>query len=149
MESLKTRMNSAANLRQTARIRSFLRGEIVHSNGASRTECTIRDLSDLGARIEAPLSVTVPEFFELAIPQRSMRYRARMVWRHGTEIGAAFQVQSSEPAPPVAAPRHDESTELRLRMLELEAETARLRAQLAEMRSALEGVLSDRKSARG
>jgi hypothetical protein len=131
--------------RRSSRVRSFLRGEILHSNGASRTECTIRDLSETGARIEAPVSVTVPEHFELSIPQRHVHHRARMVWRHGAEIGVAFLVQPVQ-AGPAAAP--DEiGTEIRMRMLEIEAETARLRAQLAEMRAALDTVLRERKSA--
>jgi hypothetical protein len=137
---------SSADHRNTNRVRSFLRGEIVHSNGSSKTECTVRDISDGGARIEAPVSVTVPEHFVLAIPQRNLRHRARMIWRHGTELGVVFQLTTAQPAPqaPGAA---DNNAELRLRMLELEAETARLRAQLAEMRAALDGVMRERKSA--
>jgi hypothetical protein len=86
--------------RNTNRIRSFLRGEIVHSNGSSKTECTVRDISDGGARIEAPPSVTVPEFFTLLIPQRGLSQRARIVWRQGGELGISFEIQ--QPASPSA-----------------------------------------------
>ena len=131
--------------RIASRTRSFLRGEIVHSNGNSRTECTVRDLSDTGARIEAPPSVTVPEYFDLIIPQRNIRHRARIVWRHQAELGLTFEdiVQQPKPAP-VA---EQSSPEIRIRMMELELETAKLRAQLAEMRSIVEVFVRDKKSA--
>jgi hypothetical protein len=137
---------SSPDHRNTNRVRSFLRGEIMHSNGSSKTECTVRDISDGGARIEAPVSVTVPEHFELAIPQRNIRHRARMIWRHGTELGVAFQAVAEKPAAQPPRPE-DHNAELRLRMLELEAETARLRTQLADMRAALDGMMRERKTA--
>ena len=129
--------------RTTSRIRSFLRGEIIHSNGNSRTECTVRDLSDTGARIEAPPSVTVPEYFELLIPQRNVRHRARIVWRHQAELGLIFEDVVQQPKPAV----EQTSPEIRIRMMELELETAKLRAQLAEMRSIVEVFVRDKKSA--
>jgi hypothetical protein len=129
--------------RTANRTRSFLRGEIVHSNGNSRTECTVRDLSDTGARIEAPPSVTVPEYFDLVIPQRNIRHRARIVWRHQAELGLTFEDILQQPAP-VA---EQSSPEIRIRMMELELETAKLRAQLAEMRSIVEVFVRDKKSA--
>lgn len=128
--------------RRSNRVRSFLRGEVVHSNGSSRTECTIRDISETGARIEAPPSVTIPEFFELVIPLRNSRHRAQMIWRHGIEIGVAFLAEATPPR----GQREDDS-ELRMRMRELEAETARIRAQLAEMRAAIEALARERKTA--
>ena len=129
--------------RMANRTRSFLRGEIVHSNGNSRTECTVRDLSDTGARIEAPPSVTVPEYFDLIIPQRNIRHRARIVWRHQAELGLTFEDILQQPAPMA----EQSSPEIRIRMMELELETAKLRAQLAEMRSIVEVFVRDKKSA--
>lgn len=134
---------STADHRTSNRARSFLRGEIIHSNGNSRTDCTIRDLSDGGARIEAPPSVTVPEFFELIIPQRNMRQRARIVWRHSAELGISFQNQHQPPSPSL----EDTPLEIKMRMMELELETAKLRAQLAEMRAVVDNFILDKKTA--
>lgn len=127
-----------ADHRTKNRVRSFLRAEIIHSNGNSRTECTVRDLSDSGARVEAPSSVTVPEFFELYIPLKGMRQRSRMMWRAGNEMGVAFVVEQSQPAAPAKA---EADIEVRLRLLELEAETARLRLQLTEMQHAVDALI--------
>jgi len=134
---------STAESRVTSRTRSFLRGEIIHSNGNSRTDCTVRDLSETGARIEAPPSVTVPEYFDLVIPQRNIRHRARIVWRHQAELGLAFEDVVLQPKPAAEAG----SQEIKLRMMELELETAKLRAQLAEMRSIVDIFVRDKKSA--
>lgn len=130
--------------RSTPRVRSFLRGEIVHSNDASKTECTIRDMSDGGARIEAPPSVTVPEFFDLLIPQRGTRQHARIVWRHGAELGVSFQDKVHSPFPVEDKPPE---LDLTLRMIELEAEIAKLRAQFAEMRDVIVGLVNEKRSA--
>ena len=129
--------------RAASRVRSFLRGEILHSNGNSRTECTIRDLSEGGARIEAPQSVTVPEFFDLFIPQRNLRHRVRIIWRHASEFGVSFQNEHQPPVPSI----EENPNEIRMRMLELELETTKLKATIAEMRTMIELLVQDRKSA--
>jgi hypothetical protein len=141
--------------RTAARVRSFLRGEIIHSNGASRTECTIRDLSETGARVEAPSSVTLPEFFELWIPIRAVQRRVQIVWRHGSELGIRFiaEQQAAPPKPRADVASNDEAAavipddQVSARLLQLEAETAALREQLAEMKLALREVLNDRRTA--
>lgn len=139
---------SAVEQRQSNRVRSFLRGEAVHSNGSSRTECTVRDLSDTGARVEIPTSVTLPEYFEIVIPLKNITRRARIVWRHGGEIGILFANEAQGTATAIAAGQSTGDTqELRRRMFDLEAETARLRAQLAQMQIALETLNEQRKIA--
>jgi PilZ domain len=125
---------TALEQRQSPRIRSFLRGEIIHSNGASKTECTIRDISDTGARIQAPPSVTVPEFFTLTIPQRGSTERAQIVWRHGLEIGVIF--------PAKAANFNKSDSGLANRVLALEAEVEMLRSQLADIQDFLHNSLN-------
>lgn len=99
-------------------------------------------MSEGGARIEAPSSVTVPEFFDLVIPQRGTRQRARIVWRHGTELGISFQDMQAPPAP-----AKDKPFDVKKRMLELEVEIAKLRVQLAEMQDVVERLAREKRSA--
>lgn len=127
-----------SELRQSSRVKSFLRGEIVYANGASRTECTIRDISEVGARIQIPDSVTVPETFELVIPQKGQHERSRIVWRRGSEIGVNFEWASRKVH--MLEPRADVDARLK----ELEAETQKLRQQLATMRAMVEQVFKER-----
>lgn len=140
---------AALDHRSTVRVRSFLRAEIIHSHGNSRTECTVRDLSDGGARVEAPASVTIPEYFELFIPMRNITRKARMMWRAGNEIGVSFVLERAAPAPappppPARAQEAEMDAEIRLKLLTLEAETARLRAQLAEMQNVVAILMKER-----
>lgn len=126
--------------RNSPRVRSFLRGEIIHSNGSSKTECIVRDLSEGGARIEAPPTVTLPEFFDLHIPLRGTMHRAQIIWRHGHELGLQFARPEMKDSP---VPEQ-KSSDVKFRMLELENEVARLRAQLSDMRRIVERVVGDK-----
>lgn len=68
----------------------MLKGQIVFNGRASALDCTVQDLSDTGARITfADISLPPPEF-ELEIPSRGLRARARLVWSRGATHGVAF-----------------------------------------------------------
>lgn len=92
--------------RSKPRIRTVLKAEIRHSGGLINTPCTVRDLSDTGARIELPGDVTLPDRFDLYIEKRHAARPAVVKRRHGTEVGVAFlDVPPPEvaPAPSAAA----------------------------------------------
>lgn len=109
-----------------------------------RIECTVRDLSPEGARLQVSRDVTLPDPFELHIPQRGMVERARIIWRHGDETGVHFEririVRAAEPAPDIATA--DRS--LLARVDALESELKHLRQQMALMRSNLERMTMER-----
>jgi PilZ domain len=116
---------TATDKRVFPRVRSFLRGEIVYSNGAQKADCTIRDISDNGARLQCSSAVAVPEFFVLTIPQRGSSERAQIVWRHGIEVGVIFPEKS------VHLPKTESGVATRIAALESEVEM--LRSQLEEI----------------
>jgi hypothetical protein len=101
--------------RTGGRTKSFLRGQIVFNNRMSTMDCLVRDISANGAKLMLAQGLALPDVFELVIPQKGETLRARLSWRRGEEIGVAF---SRKP--------HD----LAVRVRELEAENARLRALL-------------------
>jgi hypothetical protein len=76
--------------RTSRRSKSFLRGFVYVSRERGALSCLIRDLSEKGARIIFSDTVTLPDAFELYIPQRDQTLRAKVRWRHGEEIGLAF-----------------------------------------------------------
>lgn len=121
--------------RLQARARSFLKGRIVFSNKATSVDCVVRNISDTGAKLHVSESVTIPEQFELYIPQRDETLRARLKWRREDEVGVAFLTAGKvdEPSPDVSA-----------RLRELEAENALLKKLLAEMK----GENTDREARR-
>ena len=76
--------------RQTERIRALLRARIIFNNGNSTVDCTIKNVSSTGAKIELSNTVSVPADFSLEVPQRGRTYRARIVWRDFTAAGVMF-----------------------------------------------------------
>ncbi|CAN1506001.1 PilZ domain containing protein [Rhabdaerophilaceae bacterium] len=128
-------MNTAES-RRAGRVRSFLSGEVVHSGGASRTECIVRDLSDTGAKLQVSSSVLLPENFDLHITQRGLVLKATMVWRVGNEMGVQFQTEPKRPGAFPATEAAPASMQHRIDSLENEIET--LRRQLGAMRRIVE-----------
>lgn len=124
--------------RRESRLRTFLKGRIVFNKGASSMDCLVRDLSPSGARLALSETSTLPESFDLYIPQKDRTYRATLCWRRADGIGITF-VDEAAPAPvpvPTAAPpapADDAAAMLALvrRIGELEAENAALRRLLA------------------
>lgn len=122
--------------RKETRQRVFLKGRIVFNNGSSSFDCLVRDMSSSGARLVMSDATTLPEAFDLYIPQKDRTYRATLRWRREDGIGVTFEepvrAAGSAPAPDPA------TTEAALAMLlkrvsELETENAALRRLLASM----------------
>jgi hypothetical protein len=59
--------------------------------GPQRRECTVLDISEGGARVLVPPSVTLPrEFWIILSRDGSRRRRCRLVWRSNGQIGVAY-----------------------------------------------------------
>ena len=115
-----------ADERQAPRERTFLPARIAFGeNGALSTQCTVTQLSATGARLSVPASTTLPDRFELSVPQRNLMKRVQLVWRKGDLAGVHFDEQPGEEA---AGP-----IDLQARVRELEAQNAKLRARIAEL----------------
>lgn len=107
--------------RREARQRVFLKGRIVFNNGSSSFDCLVRDMSSAGARLVMSDATTLPEAFDLYIPQKDRTYRAILRWRREDGIGVTFeQPASAAPAAPVAAATDASVTLLLKRVSELE-----------------------------
>ena len=123
--------------RKEVRQRTFLKGRILFNKGASSMDCLVRDMSSSGARLALSETATLPESFELFIPQRERTYRAQLCWRRPDGIGVAFVDEAAPPsssgAPTSSAAAPDATAMLALmrRISELEAENAALRRMLA------------------
>lgn len=79
-----------ADKRQSARKKSILRGKIAYDNGARSFDCTIRDISDTGARIDLPLDHIVPKNFVLIDMRNGNAFEAEVKWRTRSQIGMTF-----------------------------------------------------------
>jgi len=108
--------------RHSPRMRTLLKGTIVFSNRMHSFDCLVRNWSDTGARLEFGTGPTVPDNFELDIPQKSRVYRCIVAWRRGNEIGVHF-VHEDKADPAVA---------LLERLKTIEQQNNRLRRQLLD-----------------
>lgn len=123
------------NHRRSERMRCFMAARILYNKGMMKVDCTIRNTSDGGAKLEVSGSVTLPEHFDLHIPQRNVTRPVRLAWRQGDFCGVAYL-----DAPPTGAeppPEMSEETEahLRARIRELEGTIVKLNARIQELTS--------------
>ena len=116
--------------RREIRQRTFLKGRILFNKGASSMDCLVRDMSASGARLALSETTTLPESFDLYIPQKEKTYRSTLAWRRADGVGITF-LDEAAPAP-VPAPAENPASLLMLmrRVGELEAENAALRRLL-------------------
>ncbi len=76
--------------RRAERVRSFLRARIIFNNHSTTIDCVIKNISRAGAKIELGNSMSIPETFDLEVPQKGRSFRARLSWRNETSIGVEF-----------------------------------------------------------
>ena len=85
-------MSTAANEnRAAARHRIVRNGKIVFANFTMVLDCTMRDISETGAKVIAVKPAEVPEKFRLILITDQVMRDAKVVWRRGREIGVEFE----------------------------------------------------------
>ena len=71
--------------------RRVLKAGIAASNDRHITvACTVRDISETGARLRVEGSLTIPDTFELIIDMDGLEANCEVMWRKGNEVGARF-----------------------------------------------------------
>ena len=76
--------------RPSIRRQTNLAGRLLTAKGRAPIACTVRDMSDGGARIEVPDETLLPYEFELEIPDMSLLVRTRVAWTSGHSYGLMF-----------------------------------------------------------
>lgn len=77
--------------RKTPRRRVLKEGKIVFADGMRVIDCTIRDMSDGGARLLIASTLGVPESFQLYQKSSGLLYPASIIWRQANAIGVRFE----------------------------------------------------------
>lgn len=113
--------------RSVARQRSFMQGRIYFNHRRSSMDCTVRDFTSKGARLECSETVALPDVFELYIPSKDEYFRARLAWRKANLIGISW---APEQAPQAAAENARSGDPIADRIAKLEQEVARLHERL-------------------
>jgi hypothetical protein len=76
--------------RRNQRQRVLKSGKIAYGGGSIVIDCTIRNLSDTGARLQVPTSVAIPDRFEFTEASTGKVRHATVMWRKGHLIGIRF-----------------------------------------------------------
>ena len=64
-------------------------GRIVFNSGRSTIDCTVRNLSRDGAKLQVASVVGIPDTFDLLLPNTT-RQPCRVAWRKVKEVGVVF-----------------------------------------------------------
>ncbi|GEO19277.1 PilZ domain-containing protein [Microvirga aerophila] len=92
--------------RSEKRWHTVLKGQVVFNNRGSVLDCTVQDLSNIGARIYFTNAVELPPEFELEIPSRRLRLLARRIWSREASHGVMFlEKAKAGTVPPAGWPR--------------------------------------------
>jgi hypothetical protein len=75
--------------RNLARHRALKRARIIFKGHLSTIDCTVSNLSDLGACLTVASPIGIPDTFDLMIDHVSVR-DCRVTWRKATQIGVEF-----------------------------------------------------------
>lgn len=124
--------------RKVPRKRSFLKGTVYYNHRHSSIECTIRDMSDYGARLQFPAPVTLPDALELDIAARDRTLRTTVRWRRGDEVGISFDEKEVGGMPELAGPG-----DITQRVAALEREMTKLHRIVLDLRTDLRRLRGD------
>ena len=65
-------------------------GKIVFADAMRVIDCTIRDMSEEGARLLIANTIGIPDTFQLYEKTSGMLYPASVVWRQSNAVGVKF-----------------------------------------------------------
>ena len=116
--------------RGSPRTRTLLPARVTFNGGRTTIDSVVRDLSEGGARLKVSEGIALPETFRVHLLKTDEWHQARMCWRRGDFVGVRFE--RADHQAPVPAPTADAAAR---RIRELEAEVARLRLILEELRA--------------
>ena len=84
---------SVIERRGSPRRRTLKQARAVFGDRAT-IDCTIRDLSETGARLVFAAATQLPEYFSLLLVSAERRFDVRVVWRKGLAVGVCFTTQA-------------------------------------------------------
>jgi hypothetical protein len=80
--------------RSAPRHKCFLRAFVYFEGRSTAVDCVVRDISDIGARLQFHEPVVLTELLDLHIPLKGKNFRAEKRWRNGEQVGVTFDPTS-------------------------------------------------------
>jgi hypothetical protein len=122
---------SGVEARRAPRERVLLQARVSYAGGTISFPCLVTQISAFGGKIAINDEAALPEYFQIAVPQRGIDCSARLVWHRAGHAGIAFE---DAPAAEVAADAtHDPNT----RVQTLEAENDAPHATIEQLSAQL------------
>lgn len=85
--------------------RRTLKAGLIAFNRAATIECQVRNLSPLGACLDVPSQIGIPDEFTLVVDHERLKKKCRVIWRKPTRLGVEFQAEELAPVPAAAEPQ--------------------------------------------
>jgi hypothetical protein len=99
------------------RHKCFLRAFAYVDDSGIAVDCVVRELSDIGARLQFSKPRDFTEFVDLHIPIKGQSFHSKVQWREGNEIGVAFHATTNTNTSGVAIDRRVDRLEEEIVML--------------------------------
>lgn len=87
---------AAPERRSTPRSRTFWKGTILYPGGLRSIECTVRNFTSAGAKLDCGAIIDIPDHFELKIPQKNEVFQCAVIWRQPNTLGVVFAAPQSD-----------------------------------------------------
>jgi hypothetical protein len=94
--------------RSAPRHKCFLRAFVYFEGRGTAVDCVVRDISDIGARLQFDEPLVLKELLDLHIPIKGQSFHAEQRWHNGDEIGVAFCAAAKTNAKDTGADRRVE-----------------------------------------
>lgn len=78
-----------AERRSIPRRRTLKGARIVVNDGYSTFDCTVRNLTEVGAKLELASTLGIPDAFDLIFDD-GRKFACTVIWRQGEELGVSF-----------------------------------------------------------
>jgi hypothetical protein len=124
--------------RKWPRKKSFLKGTVFYNHRHSSIECTIRDFTDYGCRLQFASPVTLPDTVELEIPAREQTLNAHIRWRKDDEVGVSLDESYAQGGPELVG-----TGDVSQRVAALEREMTKLQKMVMDLRADLRHIRGD------
>ena len=124
--------------RKWPRKKSFLKGKVFYNHRHSSIECTVRDFTDYGCRLQFASPISLPDTVELEIPAREQTLTAHIRWRKDDEIGVSLEEAYAQGGPELVG-----AGDLSQRVASLEREVTKLHRLVMDLRADLRHIRGD------
>ncbi|HVV80512.1 MAG TPA: PilZ domain-containing protein [Pseudolabrys sp.] len=85
--------------------RRTLKAGLIAFNRAATIECQVRNLSPIGACLDVPSQIGIPDEFTLVVDHERLKKKCRVIWRKPTRLGVEFEADELARGPAAAEPQ--------------------------------------------